>query len=119
VDEVLRSRSARPVPNERARAAVFVGVLGVAVLPGALALAAYSAWVDLTETAPAVPIALVLGILAVLLARSARRRSDISLGRIGGRRAACVGSVLGGLGIYLACMCGLAVAFFGVLLLFQ
>ncbi len=119
MDEVLRSRSARPIPNERARAAVFVGVLAVAVVPAALVLAAYSAWIDLTETAPAVPIALVLGIIAVLLARSAHRRSDISLGRIGGRRAARVGSVLGGVGIYLACTCALAVAFFGVLLLFQ
>jgi hypothetical protein len=119
MDEVLRSRSARPMPNERARAALLVGVLAVAVLPAALALAAYSAWVDLAETAAAIPIALVLGVVAVALGRRARRVSDISLGRIGGRGAARVGSALGGLGIYLACMCALAVAFFGVLLLFQ
>jgi hypothetical protein len=119
VDEVLRARSARALPNGRARASLLVGVLATASVPAALALAAYSSRIDLKEAAAGVPLAFVLGIVALALSRSARRVSAITLGRVGGTTAARIGSILGALGIYLALTCGLAVAFFGVLLLFE
>ena len=55
----------------------------------------------------------------MVLARSARRHSQISLGRIGGTGVARAGSILGILGLYLAGMAALAVGFFGLLLLFD
>ena len=115
---MLRSRSARPLPNERARASVIVGFVAFAVVPGAVGLAAYASWFELTEAAAAIPVGIVLGIVAIVLSRSARRRADISLGRIGGRKLARIGGILGALSVYIAATCLLAVAFFGILLLF-
>jgi hypothetical protein len=98
---------------------VLAGTVAVLVIPAALALAAYSSSVDLTEAAVAIPVAVVLGIAAISLSRGARRVSQISLGRIGGTGVARVGAVLGFLGLYLAAMAVLAVGFFGLLLLFD
>lgn len=96
-----------------------MGVLAVLAIPGALALAAYSSLVELTYAAGAIPVAVVLGLVAISLARSARRHSQISLGRIGGLGVARAGSILGVLALYLAAMAMLSVGFFGVLLLFD
>ena len=88
-------------------------------IPGAVALAAYSSAVDLNYAAGAIPVAAVLGIVAIMLARSARRRSQVTLGRVGGTRIARAGSILGILGLYLAAMALLSIGFFGLLLLFD
>ena len=106
-------------PNDRARASVAVGVLAVIAIPGAVALAAYSSMVELTWAAVAIPVAAILGIVAISLSRSARKYSQISLGRIGGTGLARAGSILGMLGLYLAVMATLSVGFFGLLLLFD
>lgn len=98
---------------------MLVGLLAVATLPAAVALAAYSSRVDLTYGAAAIPVAAGLGAVAVALARRGRRHAQITLGRIGGRTAARIGWVLGMLGLYLAAMALLAIAFFGLLLLFD
>ena len=119
MDDALSIRAARAEPNDRARASVVVGVLAVLAIPVGLALAAYSSTVDMVHVAVAVPLAAVLGIIAMVLARSARRHSQISLGRIGGTGVARAGSILGMLGLYLAGMAALSVGFFGLLLLFD
>jgi hypothetical protein len=119
MEDVLSIRAARAEPNDRARASVFVGVLAVLVIPAGLALAAYSSMVDLIHVAVAIPLAAVLGIVAIALSRSARRHSQISLGRIGGTGVARAGWILGMLGLYLGVMAALAVGFFGLLLLFD
>jgi hypothetical protein len=71
------------------------------------------------HVAVAVPLAAVLGMAAMALSRSARRHSQISLGRIGGAGLARTGWILGMLGLYLAVMAALSVGFFGLLLLFD
>jgi hypothetical protein len=119
VEDALQTRSAGQVPNERARASLLAGVLAVSAIPAVVALAAYSAAVDLTYAAGAIPVAAVLGIVAIVLARSARRHSQVTLGRVGGTRLARVGSILGVLGLYLAVMASLSIGFFGLLLLFD
>jgi hypothetical protein len=73
----------------------------------------------LNYAAGAIPVAAVLGILAIMLARSARRQSQVTLGRVGGTRLARAGSILGILGLYLAVMALLSIGFFGLLLLFD
>ena len=119
MDDVLSSRNARPLPNERARASLLAGVIAVLAIPAGLALAAYSSMVDLTESAVAIPVAGVLGVVAIALSRGARRISQITLGRVGGTHVARVGAVLGFLGLYLAAMALLSIGFFGLLLLFD
>ena len=119
MDDALSMRAARAEPNDRARASVVVGVAAVVAIPVGLALAAYSSSVDMIHVAVAVPVAAILGLVALVLARSARRHSQISLGRIGGTGVARAGSILGLLGLYLAGVAALAVGFFGLLLLFD
>jgi hypothetical protein len=98
---------------------VLVGVLAVLAIPAGLALAAYSSMVDLIYASVTVPLAALLGLVAIALSRSARKHSQISLGRIGGTGLARAGSILGMLGVYLAVMAVLSVGFFGLLLLFD
>jgi hypothetical protein len=117
--DVVWTRNEPAQPNDRARASVVVGILAVIAIPAGVVLAAYSSAVDLTWAAAAIPIAAFLGIVAVSLARSARRYSQVSLGRIGGTGLARAGSILGMLGLYLAVMAVLSVGFFGLLLLFD
>jgi hypothetical protein len=119
MDDALSIRAARAEPNDRARASVFVGVLAVLAIPAGLALAAYSSTVDLVHVAVAVPLAAVLGVVAMALSRNARRHSQITLGRIGGTGLARAGWILGLLGLYFALMAALSVGFFGLLLLFD
>ena len=88
--------------NWRAWASAFLGLLAAAALPVALALSQWRKLFALLHSWPAIPIAAGLGLLAVLLARSARRRSEWTLGRVGGTRVARIGRALGVGGIYLA-----------------
>jgi hypothetical protein len=119
VQDALSIRAARAEPNDRARASIFVGAIAVLVIPAGVALAAYSSTVDLIHVAVAVPAAAILGLVGMSLSRSARRHSQISLGRIGGTGVARAGWILGLLGLYLAAMGALSVGFFGLLLLFD
>ena len=106
-----RSNSAR---NWRAAAAVLLGLLSVACLPAGVALAHYSD-VDLIQAGYAVAPAFLFGVGAVLLARAARRRSERTIGRVGGRRTARTGRLLGILGIYLALAGALSLAVYEIL----
>lgn len=119
----MRTSSARQVPNERARAAVLAGIGAAAAIPIGIAYAVWSYHshgnVNLIGGYAAIPVAVVLGVAAVALGRSARRQAWISLGRVGGERLARAGSILGLLGLYLAVMGLLSLGFFGLLLLFD
>ena len=123
MDDAYRIKSARPASNERARAALLAGLGAAAAIPIGLAYAVWSYHthgnVSLIGGYAAIPVAVVLGAVAVALGRSARRQSWISLGRVGGERLARAGSALGYLALYLAVMALLALGFFGLLLLFD
>ena len=77
MDDAVSIRAARAEANDRARASVLTGVLALLSIPAGLALAAYSSTIDLIHVAVAVPVAGVLGIVAMALARNARRHSQI------------------------------------------
>ena len=77
-------------------------MLAASVLPVALALSQWRELFALLHAWPAIPLAALLGLLAVLLARAARRRAEWTLGRVGGLGVARVGRWLGALAIYLA-----------------
>lgn len=100
--------------NGRALAAIAIGLLSLATVPAAIAYTRY-AGVDLLTAAPAIPAGLVLGLCALWLAKRARQRSERTIGRVGGLRAATTGRILGGLGIYVSLTAVLAVGVYELL----
>jgi hypothetical protein len=94
---------------------VLVGLLAVAALPAAIAAAEVLEGFELLDAAVAIPVGLVLAIVALVLARGARRRFERTLGRVGGRRTALLGKALGLLGLGLALAGAIAVGFYEVL----
>ena len=86
------------------------GALSVATLPVAIYLTRFSDEYELLHAAFALPVAALFGILAVVLARRARRLDSLALlGRPG--RPATVGRVLGVIGL---CMVASALVALGV-----
>ena len=78
-----------------------LGALATATMPLAILATRYSGSYELLHAGFAIPVAVVLGALAIVLARGALRHDDMRLGRAGGRRAARIGRALGVLGIAL------------------
>ena len=105
--------------NPAATAALAAGLLAVAALPAAVALAQLSARVRLVQAAAGAPVAAFLGVAALVLARRARRLSERTLGRAGGEGAARAGRILGVLGLCLAASGAIAIGFYGLLVHYQ
>jgi hypothetical protein len=61
-----------------------------------------------------VPVAAVLAIAAIRLARRARRRLERTLGRAGGRRSARIGQILGWLAFYGALIASISLGVYAV-----
>jgi hypothetical protein len=101
-------------PNARAWGSVVVGLLSVACVPAAVAVAHYRD-IELLKAGWAVVPGLVLGVVSVMLARRARRRTERTIGRIGGRGLTRAGRLLGALGIYLALAGALSVGIYELL----
>jgi hypothetical protein len=101
-------------PNARAWLAVFVGLLSVLVVPAAIAATRYRD-IELLRAGWAAIPAFLLGLIAILLARAARRRTERTIGRVGGRRVTRLGRLLGALGIYLALAAALSVGVYELL----
>jgi len=81
---------------------VVLGVLSAATMPVAIVATRYSGAYDLLHAGFAIPASLAFGLAAVVLARRARARDELTLGRAGGRGAARAGRALGILGICIA-----------------
>ena len=101
--------------NAPARASLALGLLGVAALPTAIAVAQLSKRVELVQAWVGVPVAGLLGIAALVAARSARERLRRTIGRAGGEGAARAGRVLGRLAVALALAGAIALAFYELL----
>ena len=106
---------ARVAGNGRAVGALVAGVLGVATMPVAILATRYSGSYELLHAGFAIPVAVLLGALAVVLARGALRHDDLRLGRAGGRGLARLARALGVLGISLGATCAVALAVYGIL----
>ena len=96
-----------------------MGVLAAAAIPVGIALAERLESVELADAAAAIPVAAIAGIAAVVMGTRARRRSEFTLGRVGGERTGTVGRWLGAFGVYLAVTASLAIGFYGLLTLFD
>jgi hypothetical protein len=101
--------------NSRAGWSVALGLLSVATMPAAIAGTRFAQAYRLLDAGYAIPLGLALGVGALLLARSARRRDERALGRLGGRRAIRLGRVLGTIGICLATTALISVAVYELL----
>jgi len=94
---------------------IVVGTLAVAALPAGVAASWLVHRVTLVHALEvAVPVAFVLGLLAVSLVRRARYRIDRSVSRPG-ERIVRVGRFLAWTGVYLALTGGIALGFYGLL----
>ena len=109
------SSNGRPKGNAGALLSVLVGLLSLAALPAAVIVARESDDLTLVEAGVVVPVAALLGLLALWLARRARRRADRTIDRVGGRRTARLGKLLGGLGLYLAATAAIALGVYALL----
>jgi hypothetical protein len=80
---------------------VLVGLLAVAAMPAAIAATRFSREYELLQAGFAIPLALLLSVLAIALARRARSRLAPTLGHPRGTRTARLGRYLGILGLLL------------------
>ena len=101
--------------NTRAIAAVILGLLSLAAMPLAILATRYSEAYELIHAGFAIPVGLLLGVLAIGVARGALRHDDLRLGRAGGRNIARVARGLGVLGIALAATGVVSLAVYGLL----
>ena len=101
--------------NGRAVGALVLGALATMTMPLAILATRYSGSYELLHAGVAIPVPVLLGGVAIGLARGALRLDDMRLGRAGGRRTARLGRALGVLGISLAATCAVALAVYGIL----
>lgn len=92
-----------------------VGALAALTMPIAIFATRYSDSYSLLQAGFAIPVALVLGAVAVILARRARALGGARLGHTGGTKVARLGRWLGLLGICLAASSTIAVSVYGLL----
>jgi len=104
--------------NPRAWWSLVCGIASIAAIPAGTLLARESQRVTLVESSGSVVVAALLGWAAIVLARRAQDRLQITLGRAGGNGAARVGRLLGILGLLVAGTAALALGFWGLLSLF-
>jgi hypothetical protein len=116
---VALTSSSSPEPNWRAWAAIAVGLLAAAAIPAAIVVTERQQSLQLIDAAAAIPIAIVAALAAIVLGTRARRHSEFTLGRVGGAGAGTVGRWLGIVGLYVGITAALAVAFYGLLTLFE
>jgi len=95
---------------------VLAGIASVLTLPLAVFLTRFSDSYELLHAGFVIPVGAALGFVALGLARSARRRSAMSLGGAGEKQAvATSGRVLGVIGLCLAASALIALGVYGVL----
>ena len=98
-----------------ARGSVVAGAASVATLPVAVYLTRYSTSYELLHAGFAIPLIAALGVLALVLARRAERRSAVSLTGGGRDGVATAGRILGVLGLCIAASALVALGVYGLL----
>ena len=94
-----------------------MGALAAVAVPIGVFCSRWVAGVGLLDASIAIPIAVVLGLSAIVLGRRSRQRAEWTLGRVGGRSVARLGMTLGVVALCLAMTAALALGFYGLLVL--
>lgn len=91
-----------PAGNPAAVWSAVAGALATATVPVAVLGTRWSSGYELLQAGYFIPLSVLLGVAAVTLARRARMRDRLMLGRAGGQGLARLGRALGTLGICVA-----------------
>ncbi len=94
---------------------LLTGVASVVALPGAIYLSRFSERYELLHAGFVIPIAAVLGLASITLARRARMRTVLALGRGGGDGVVRAGRVLGIVGVCMALAALVSLGVYGLL----
>jgi len=112
---------AGPTSSSRRRAwvALVLGLGGLLTLPAAVEVARRSKRVALLDASYAIPLAFLLGLLAIGMARRARHNLRWLRLREGGTGVASTAVIVGAVAVCLAVTAALAVGFYELILLYQ
>jgi hypothetical protein len=105
--------------NDAARGSLLCALLGILLPIAAFVAARQLGRVTLVQATAATCGSLVLGLVALGLARRARRNLAYTLGRAGGRGTARVGKLLGVVAICIGCAAALALGSYALLRYFH
>lgn len=105
--------------SRRAGLALLLGVAALLTLPAAIEVASYSRRVALLDAAYAIPLAFILSVISLGMARRARRNLRWLQLRDEGTRVATAALVVGTIALCLALVAALSVGFYGLVLLYQ
>lgn len=94
---------------------LLAGLASVATLPVAIYATRFSGAYELLDAGFAIPVAVVLGIVAIALARRSRIQSAVSLTSRRGPGVAGAGRILGILGLCMAAAALVALGVYGLL----
>ena len=100
--------------NRAAALSLIFSVVALAAIPIAVLITEQRSDLRLLHAGFAVPVAAVLAIVSIRLAKRARRRLERTLGRAGGERTARAGRILGWLALYLALIASIALGVYAV-----
>jgi hypothetical protein len=99
--------------------ALVLGLLGVATLPAAIEAARRSTRIVLLDAAYAIPVAFLLGLIALIMARRAKNNLRWLSLREGGTGVASTAVIVGMVAICLALTAALSIGFYELVLLYQ
>jgi glucose-6-phosphate-specific signal transduction histidine kinase len=99
--------------------ALLLGLAAVLTMPAAVEVSRRSNRVGLLDASYAIPLAFLLGLVALVMARRARHNLRWLRLRDGGTGVASAAVIIGLVAVCLALTAALSVAFYGLVLLYQ
>lgn len=98
---------------------MLLGLAGLLALPAAIEVSRRSTRVDLLDAGYGIPLAFLLGLIAVVMARRARENLRWLRLRDGGTAVASTAIIVGALAVCLALTAALSVGFYELVLVYQ
>ena len=105
--------------TRRSWVALVLALLGLLVLPAAVEASRRSARIGLLDAGYAIPVAFLLGLVALIMARRARENLRWFRLRDGGTGAASLAIIISAVTVCLALTAALAIGFYELVLVYQ